>query len=127
MGLLSFLRRSQSGSGGGTPSAAGPVQVQELLDQGALAVDVREPAEWKAGHMPSARHIPLGQLDRRGKELPKGKTIVTVCASGARSARAAAMLRREGYQVVNLKGGMHAWQRAGLATTSGAARRGRTG
>jgi len=47
-------------------------------------------------------------------DLPRGKTIVTVCASGHRSAAAARMLERSGYQVENLKGGMHGWAEAGL-------------
>ena len=85
-----------------------------MADEGALIVDVREPHEWQAGHAPKARHIPLGQLARRAGELPHGRAVVTVCRSGARSARAAALLARDGREVSNLTGGMHAWARAGL-------------
>jgi rhodanese-related sulfurtransferase len=59
-------------------------------------------------------HIPLGQLSRRAAELPEHRAVVTVCRSGARSARAAAMLARDGREVSNLAGGMRAWVRAGL-------------
>ena len=95
-----------------------------LIRQGAVLLDVREPHEWRAGHAPKARHIPLGQLATRHRELPPGRVVVTVCRSGARSARAAAFLARQQRQVVNLAGGMHAWARAGLpvVTRSGAGR-----
>ena len=91
-----------------------PVEAAQLVENGAILVDVREPYEWEAGHAPKARHIPLAQLIRRAHELPAGRPIITVCRSGARSARAAAMLARDGRQVSNLAGGMHAWKRAQL-------------
>jgi rhodanese-related sulfurtransferase len=89
-------------------------QAAALADGGAVLLDVREPHEWQAGHAPRARHIPLGQLARRAAELPERRAIVTVCRSGARSARAAAMLARNGREVSNLAGGMRAWAHAGL-------------
>ena len=89
-------------------------QAAALVEQGAILLDVREPHEWRAGHAPSARHIPLGQLAQRATELPPERCVVTVCRSGARSARAAALLCGNGRQVSNLAGGMHAWARAGL-------------
>ena len=94
-----------------TVSAA---QAVALADGGAVLLDVREPHEWQAGHAPGARHIPLGQLSRRAAELPERRAVVTVCRSGARSARAAAMLARDGREVSNLAGGMRAWAHAGL-------------
>jgi len=94
-----------------TVSAA---QAAGLAAGGAVLLDVREPHEWQAGHAPRARHIPLGQLARRAAELPERRAVVTVCRSGARSARAAAMLARDGREVSNLAGGMRAWARAGL-------------
>ena len=54
------------------------------------------------------------RLPARLRDLPPNRTVVTVCRSGARSARAAALLAREGREVVNLSGGMRAWARAGL-------------
>ena len=85
-----------------------------MATAGAVLLDVREPRDWQAGHAPKARHIPLSQLARRASELPNGRAVVTVCRSGSRSARAAAQLARDGRQVSNLTGGMHAWARAGL-------------
>jgi rhodanese-related sulfurtransferase len=87
------------------------LQAVEMVEAGALLVDVREPHEWQAGHAPKARHIPLTQLEQRAKELPPSRPIVTVCRSGARSARAAALLAAHGREVSNLTGGMHAWAR----------------
>jgi rhodanese-related sulfurtransferase len=89
-------------------------QAAALAADGAILLDVREAHEWQAGHAPRARHFPLGQVPRRAAELPRGRPVVTVCRSGSRSARAAAMLARDGHEVSNLSGGMHAWARAGL-------------
>ena len=102
----------------------GPEQARELLDQGAILLDVREDAEWRAGHAPKARHIPLSRLPARLRDVPPNRTVVTVCRSGARSARAAALLAREGRHVVNLPGGMHAWARAGLPIVASGGRPG---
>ena len=85
-----------------------------LGDPGVHILDVRQPAEWRHGHIRGSQNLPLMQLDHRLATLPQGKTIVTVCASGHRSAAAARTLERAGYQVENLKGGMHAWARTGL-------------
>lgn len=92
----------------------GATSAAALVDGGAVLLDVRDHAEWRAGHAPKARHIPLSELASRLRELPPGRPVVTVCRSGMRSARAAAMLAREGRTVSNLRGGMHAWARAGL-------------
>jgi rhodanese-related sulfurtransferase len=90
------------------------VKAAELVEGGAVLVDVREPHEWEAGHAPQARHIPLAQLPHRARELPENKPLVIVCRSGNRSARAAAVLVQRGREASNLVGGMHAWSRAGL-------------
>jgi rhodanese-related sulfurtransferase len=85
-----------------------------LLGSGAVLLDVRDQHEWRAGHAPKARHIPLSQLAARYPELPADRMIITVCRSGMRSARAAHLLAGQGLRVANLSGGMHAWARAGL-------------
>ncbi|HUZ15960.1 MAG TPA: rhodanese-like domain-containing protein [Gaiellaceae bacterium] len=79
-----------------------------------FVLDVRQPAEWRRGHIRGADNVPLGSVRRRLDKLPRDRTIVTVCASGHRSASAARTLRRAGFEVENLKGGMHAWSRLGL-------------
>jgi rhodanese-related sulfurtransferase len=100
-------------------------EARRLQQQGAILLDVRDDAEWRAGHAPGARHIPLGRLTARMKDLPPRRTVITVCRSGHRSARAAALLAREGRDVVNLTGGMYAWARAGLPVVAGGGRPGR--
>jgi rhodanese-related sulfurtransferase len=92
----------------------GPAEARDLQAQGAILLDVREDAEWQAGHAPKARHIPLRRLPARLRDVPANRTVITICRSGHRSAQAAAMLARDGRDVVNLAGGMHAWARAGL-------------
>jgi rhodanese-related sulfurtransferase len=88
-------------------------RARELLDSGAVFVDVRTTQEYRAGHAPAARHIPLDAVAGRQRELSKDRPVVTVCRSGARSATAARQLAEAGYQVSSLRGGMTAWQRAG--------------
>lgn len=84
-----------------------------------LVVDVRSDMEWESGHLAGAKHIPLGHLATRLAELPKDQPLVMQCQSGARSAIAASLLRREGFpDVSNLAGGIQAWNDAGLAGTN---------
>lgn len=90
---------------------------RELLDDGAVLVDVRSADEWRTGHAPSARHIPLDQLARRTSTLPSSGTVVVMCHSGMRSAQAATMLRRAGIDARSLRGGIVAWRRAGERVT----------
>jgi rhodanese-related sulfurtransferase len=87
-----------------------------------VVVDVRQDAEWKTGHIRGAIHIPLTQLSGRLQQLPHDTAIVTVCRSGHRSALAARTLSRAGHDVLNLKGGLNAWARAGLPLTTRNAR-----
>ncbi len=87
-------------------------RVESLARNGqALVVDVREAGEYRAGHIPRSRHIPLSQLLHRLKEVSKSHTVVVVCQSGSRSARACELLGQAGYgKVFNLSGGMAAWK-----------------
>jgi hydroxyacylglutathione hydrolase len=81
---------------------------------GAIVLDVREPAEWEQGHVPGAIHIPYGRLRERMGELPAGRRVLAYCASGIRSSLATTLLRSGGYDVANVRGGFHAWKNAGL-------------
>jgi rhodanese-related sulfurtransferase len=87
---------------------------ERLADRSVHILDVRQPAEWRHGHIRGAQNLPLLQLKSHLATLPRDKTIVTVCASGHRSNAAARTLQRAGYQVENLQGGMHAWTKASL-------------
>lgn len=99
--------------GSGGPAGIGPVEATRLLDTGALLLDVREHHEWSAGHAPGARHLPLGELRTRLASLPGDVCVVVVCRSGRRSAEATEVLMVEGFDAVNLDGGMLAWVEAG--------------
>jgi molybdopterin/thiamine biosynthesis adenylyltransferase/rhodanese-related sulfurtransferase len=86
---------------------------------GAVLVDVREQVEWDAGHIPGAIHIPRSYLELNIEAaVPNRATrIVTYCASGVRSAYAAATLGQLGYgDVASMAGGIQAWVREGLPT-----------
>ncbi len=84
------------------------------LSDDALVLDVREPDEWAAGHAPGAVHIPLGDVPARIGELPESDgPLPVVCRSGGRSSRAVQWLEGQGYDVVNVDGGMKAWSAAG--------------
>ena len=101
--------------GSGAPSLTA-VEVNEKLKFGKhpLVLDVRQPDEYRQGHIAGSKLIPLNELHRRMKELPQGREIVCVCASGSRSASAAKTLAKEGYTVFDMQGGMLAWRRAKL-------------
>lgn len=93
-----------------------PTEAKEKLDSGAVLIDVRESHEWKSGHAPGAKHIPLGSLENRLKEIAKEREIMVICQSGMRSKQAAKLLAGKGYQVSNVSGGMANWRRLNLRT-----------
>jgi rhodanese-related sulfurtransferase len=89
-----------------------------LVGAGAHIVDVREPDEWRCGHIDGAHHIPLRDLMARVGEVPADREVVVVCRVGARSAQAVAWLNAQGRETVNLGGGMAAWAAAGRPMVS---------
>lgn len=109
----------------GLPTSSYPVtNVQDLQSSIAggnppLVVDVRTKREWNAGHIEGAVHIPLGELAERASELPRNRTIATICEAGYRSSLAASVLARAGVdQLVNVAGGMSAWRALQPASTA---------
>ena len=92
-----------------------PANADEVTEipAGALVIDVREPYEWRAGHIDGARHIPLGDIANRLGELPRDADIVLYCEAGGRSARALDIVRAAGFaRAKHLKGGYLGWVRA---------------
>jgi rhodanese-related sulfurtransferase len=89
----------------------------------AQIVDVREPDEYVAGHLPESRNIPLARLEERSGELDKFKDtpLIIVCQTGARSAGACKQLSKLGFSRVHgLDGGIDGWRAAGLPLKKGA-------
>lgn len=80
-----------------------------------FVVDVRTPAEWNAGHIPSAHHIELSQLQEKLDSIPKDSEVIAVCGSGWRSSVAGSLLQRHGFKkVCHVAGGMSSWMESRL-------------
>ena len=77
------------------------VDFKTLVQQGAMIIDVRSPAEYKGGHIKGAVNITLQSLQSSLTKVPKNKTIITCCASGMRSGSAKSILKSAGYTVHN--------------------------
>lgn len=84
---------------------------------GLVLLDVREDVEWQAGHVDGAVHIPMNEVPQRLSYDPgpitSDASVVVTCKVGGRSAAVTAWLRNQGYDAVNLEGGMLAWDAAG--------------
>ena len=94
------------------------LQATQLLNKGKIQVlDVRTAEDFAAGHLRSAKNIPLKDLASRLGELDKSQAVLVVCTSGVRSARGAAQLHKSGFaDVYSLDGGFTQWQSQGLPT-----------
>jgi len=92
----------------------------DQCSEAAFVLDVRSDEEWKSGHIEGAQHIMLGDLPRKLSNLPKGRSIITVCGSGYRSSIAASLLERSGIRdVSSMDGGMAAWAHQRRVTSGG--------
>lgn len=104
-------------------STIGPEQAHELAANGAVIVDVRQLEEWRTGHIPDARLIPLDGIYTFGhaaSDLPRDRDLIFVCEVGQRSAVASEIALVAGFapeRVHNLAGGMSAWRRLRLPIT----------
>ena len=100
-----------------------PAEATQLINrEDAHVVDVREADEFAGGHLPDARNLPLGKLADRLGELEKfrDKPVILCCASGMRSAKACAELKKQGFsRLYNLDGGVDAWVGAGYPVKKG--------
>lgn len=103
-------------AGGG--AEVGTLEATRLMNQGgSLVLDVRESAEFAAGHLPRARHIPMGELAKRLDEIRKfqEKPVLVSCRAGRNSGAAVRLLKGAGFtDVRQLRGGLAAWGQAGL-------------
>ncbi|HEU0041903.1 MAG TPA: rhodanese-like domain-containing protein [Jiangellaceae bacterium] len=100
----------------------GEVSVQALaaaLPSGAAVIDVREPDEYRAAHIPGAQLMPLSSVPARVDELPGDRAVYVVCAVGGRSFRAAEYLAALGVEAYNVAGGTQDWLSAGFPVVTG--------
>ncbi len=86
-----------------------------------LLLDVREPGEYAAGHVPGAVLMPMSQLANRVSELDKTSPVFVICASGNRSSAMTDLLRGADFDAVSVAGGTGAWARSGRALKEGLA------
>ncbi len=91
----------------------------EAHAHGAVVLDVRNPDEYEAGHVPGAKLIPLGELGARQDEIPDGDPIYVVCASGGRSLTATKAMVQAGYRALSVVGGTKAWVETGRPVVTG--------
>jgi rhodanese-related sulfurtransferase len=95
--------------------------VAETRDD-AVLVDVRERWEYEEQRAPGVTLIPLSEFMGRWKEIPRDCEVLLICHSGQRSMQAGMFLRRQGYERLgNVRGGMEAWEAAGLPVERGKA------
>jgi rhodanese-related sulfurtransferase len=109
--LWPLVRRSTGGPWVNTAQATHLINRED-----ALVVDVREPGEYGAGHILGARNVPLSRLgDAADLGKRKDRPLILYCDGGDRAGKATSVLKKQGFaRVVNLSGGIGAWQQAGL-------------
>lgn len=89
------------------------------VPEGAHLIDVREQNEWDAGHAPTAQHLPASTLMESLDQLPEDdESLYIVCRSGGRSFQVAQWLNANGFEAINVAGGMDIWFESGLPITS---------
>jgi rhodanese-related sulfurtransferase len=92
-----------------------PAQVEDAIEEGQVVlIDVREPYEWDAGHIPGATHIEVERLASRAEEVPTDRPVVFQCRLGVRSAMAMQAFRASGWDAYHMAGGIQAWVDDGL-------------
>jgi len=99
------------------------IDVEELaaIHERGLLVDVREPDEYVAGHVPGAVLIPMSQFANRMGEIDETSPVFVICASGNRSSAMTDLLRGAGFDAVSVTGGIAAWTRSGRPLEGGLA------
>jgi rhodanese-related sulfurtransferase len=98
------------------------IDVTELVKrraEGAPVIDVREPDEYTAAHVPGATLVPLAAVPDNLDRVPTDGPVYVICAMGARSLKAAEFYRGQGIDAVNVAGGTIAWLDAGQPVSTG--------
>jgi rhodanese-related sulfurtransferase len=94
-------------------------ELESALQSGARLVDVREPDEYEAGHVPGAVLIPLGTVPESLAQFAADETTYVICKSGSRSYKACEFLVDQGLDAINVEGGTMAWIISGRGTVAG--------
>jgi rhodanese-related sulfurtransferase len=94
-------------------------ELESALQSGARLVDVREPDEYEAGHVPGAVLVPLASVPAALDQFAAEATTYVICKTGARSYRACEFLVDQGLDAVNVEGGTKAWIISGRGTVAG--------
>ncbi len=112
LAVIFYELRMQAGS----ISSMSSTQVVSLINKGAKVIDIRPSAQFDAGHIVDAVHIPGPELvGDQSVKLKKAKSIILVCDNGSKSGQSASTMRKEGFEnAFSLQGGMTAWQRGNL-------------
>ena len=107
--LWPLLRRTTGG-----PWASVAQATQLINRDDATVIDVRDAAEYQAGHILGAKNVPLDRID--GAELKrKDRPVILYCENGDRATKASAALKKQGFdKAVCLSGGLGAWKQAGM-------------
>ena len=125
LALLGCDPASQTGADAASSAPMVDISAETFLASppaGALVLDVRSPAEYASGHVPSARNIPHDELADRLAELEgaKDRPVVVYCERGGRAKVAAATLREAGYtNLLHIEGDMSGWREAGRPSEGG--------
>jgi rhodanese-related sulfurtransferase len=91
-----------------------PQRASELVDSGAVVIDVRRDYEFDAGHIAGARHVEMNDLTANAESIPRDRAVVFCCRSGNRSGMAAAAFREAGFDAYHVEGGLQEWVDQGL-------------
>jgi rhodanese-related sulfurtransferase len=94
-------------------------ELEELCASGVAVFDVREPDEYVEAHVPGAALVPLATVPDTLAAFPARGPVYLICAGGGRSRRAAAFLRGNGVDAINVAGGTRAWVAAGKSIATG--------
>jgi rhodanese-related sulfurtransferase len=105
-----------------TPPPTPEVDVDQLahaIDEGAPLIDVRQPDEYDAAHVPGAKLISLYEVGLRVDEVPRNGPVYVICQTGSRSLKAAEFYRARGIDARNVEGGTKAWVESGRLAARG--------
>ncbi|MGX7195999.1 rhodanese-like domain-containing protein [Enterococcus olivae] len=81
-------------------------ELSQRLSENISILDVRTPSEYRSGHLPTAKNVPLSKISSYSL---KEKQVYVICQSGMRSRQAAKQLKKKGYEAINVRGGMNQW------------------